>query len=76
MTLYEQVLTEVREFLPPNENVERFVARQCQSHLQVDPEALSVAHIPRLAWWIGISAGLLIPQERALILRQRIEALH
>lgn len=76
MALYKQILTEVRQFLPPQEDVEGFVTRQCRSHLQVEPEALSPSDLPILAWWIGISASLLIPKEQALLLRQKVERLH
>ncbi len=75
MELYEQVINEVRPFLPRSEDVGRFVERQCRSHLNIEPAALSAAHLPELARWISISIGLLIPKEKALLLRQNIERL-
>jgi hypothetical protein len=75
MNLYEQVVALAQQYLPQSEDANHIVNRQCRSHLQIDPNALSAADIPGLARWVGISAGLLIPKEEALSLRQKIEAL-
>ena len=75
MNLYEQVVALVQLHLPQSEDANQLVNRQCQSHLQIDPNALSAADIPGLARWVGVSASLLIPKEDALILRQKIEDL-
>jgi len=75
MNLYERVVAEVQQVLPKDQDAGNFVARQCSSHLNIDPGVLDAAHIPELARWIGISASLLIPKEQALALRQKIENL-
>jgi len=75
MELYEQVINEVRPFLPRREDVGRFVESQCRSHLNIEPAELNAGHLPELARWISISIGLLIPREKALLLREKIEKL-
>ena len=75
MNLYERVVAEVQPVLPKDQDAGAFVARQCSSHLNVEPGALSAAHISELARWIGVSASLLIPKEQALALGQRVAAL-
>ena len=75
MAIYDKVINEVGHFLPPGEDVTRFISRQCKSHLNVEPEAVTTANLPELARWIGISASLLIPQEKATELRQKIESI-
>ena len=75
MELYDQVLNEVRQFLPRGEDVGRFVERQCRLHLKIEPSALRADHLPELARWISVSIGLLIPKEKAALLRQNIERL-
>jgi hypothetical protein len=75
MNLYERVVAELQQVLPKSEDPGQFVDRQCRSHLQIEPGALSAAHIPELARWIGVSTSLIVPKEQALILRQKIESL-
>jgi hypothetical protein len=76
MNLYEQVVAEVQQVLPKGQDAGNFVARQCSSHLNVEPSALSVSQISELARWIGVSASLLIPKDQALALGQKIAGLH
>ena len=75
MNLYERVVAEVQQVLPKDQDAGKFVARQCTSHLNVDPGALSTSHLPELARWIGVSASLLIPRDQALALGQKIAGL-
>lgn len=73
MTLYEKVLEISRPFL--GRQTEQFVRRQCQSHLRISPRELTKEHLPRLSYWMMISASLVISQDQADELEQDILAL-
>lgn len=71
--LYERVLTEVRPFL--GGQAEPFINRQCKLHLNIPIEGLSREHLPDLAWWVRVSASLVIPKDKAETLAAKILAL-
>jgi hypothetical protein len=54
---------------------EKFVARQCQQHVKVDPDQLSRSHLPELARWMEISGGMIMDKAKAKELAARIQAL-
>lgn len=72
-TMYERVLEEIRPFL--GAQAEQFLLRQCEGHLRIQPTDLAVKHLPRLSYWVMISASLIIPQEKAELLEKKIMAL-
>lgn len=51
---------------------EKFLERQCRVHLKVEPGSLSSSQIADLAKWVGISAGLILPRDKADALKQEI----
>jgi hypothetical protein len=68
--LYERLLAEVRPFLAGQS--ESFINRQCRLHLNIPVELLSREHLPDLAWWVRVSASLVISKDRAEILAAKI----
>jgi hypothetical protein len=70
MLLYQRVLEEIRPYLGAQS--EQFLLRQCEGHLRVSPENLALKHLPRLSYWVMISATLVIPKEKAEILEKKI----
>lgn len=73
MKLYELILNEARPFF--GDQADQFVNRQCILHLNISKEALTKEHLPKLAWWIRISAALVISRDKAEILSKKILAL-
>ena len=73
MDLYERVLVVARPYL--GKNTERFIARQCRHHLNVEPNELSVQHLDELARWCYISSTLVIDEAKAQEFGQKIKAL-
>ncbi len=70
MGLYEQTVTIAKPYL--GVAAERFMARQCNAHLNVAPENLTKAHLDDLARWVEISAKLLIDEAKAREFRGKI----
>ena len=70
MTLYEQVLAAVRPFLA--DQTEPFITRQCKLHLNIPVESLTKADLAKLAWWVKISASLVISKDKSESLAQKI----
>jgi len=70
MNLYESVLAEMKPYL--GKRAEAFLERQCKSHLKITPQELVTDQIAELARWIKISASLIISQEDAEVLYQKI----
>ena len=68
--LYERVLTEVRPFLAGQ--AEPFLSRQCKLHLNIPVESLSKEHLPDLAWWVRVSASLVLSKDKADALAAKI----
>jgi len=73
MTLYEEILEESQPFL--GRQTEQFVRRQCQGHLHIAPRELTKEHLPRLSYWMMLSASLIMSEEQAKELEQKILAL-
>ncbi len=54
----------------------KFMQRQTSAHMNgLDFEAIEKQHLPELAKWVNISAGLLIGKEKAKTLADKIAAL-
>lgn len=70
MNLYQQIVELSRPYL--GIVTEKFIARQCNSHLKVEPESLSAANLSELARWIEISGKLVMPEAKAVELKQKI----
>jgi hypothetical protein len=51
---------------------QRFIDRQCRAHLKVEPQVVNRAHLPELARWVGISAGIILSQDQAEAFKQEI----
>ena len=73
MSLYTQVLDEARPFLAGA--TESIVSRQCEAHLNIEPQALTKEQLDDLAKWVGISAALIIPKDKAQMLSQKVAEL-
>ena len=73
MLLFERVLEEVRLYM--GDQAEPFITRQCSVHLTIPKESLTKADLPKLAWWVKVSASLVISKDKAEKLAERILAL-
>ena len=70
-TLSEAVLAESIKYLGPA--AKKFLDRQTKHHLEgVEFDSLSRQHIPELANWVNISAGLIIDKNKAAELSEKI----
>ena len=56
-TLYDRVVQVCEEYLGPAG--ERFVRRQIDTHLDIEPEELQPKHLSKLAKWIALAFALL-----------------
>jgi hypothetical protein len=70
MSLYEKVLDTAKPFL--GWRTEIFIRRQCERHLNIAPEDLGKEHIPQLAYWVSMSAALIISRQQVDLLEQKI----
>lgn len=70
MLLYERILEEIRPYLGGQS--EQFLLRQCEGHLRIHPRDLAAKHLTRLAYWVMISASLIIPEDKAELLEKKI----
>ena len=59
---YHRVIAAVQPFL--GAHTEQFVRRQC-THIKISPEKLAPEHVELLAWWMKVSAKLVMPREKA-----------
>lgn len=73
MSLFDDVKGVVSKYL--GGQAERFIERQCKAHLNINPQDLTKGNLNDLAKWIGISAGLLLPKEKAEALKNEIISL-
>ncbi len=70
----EMVLKLTTEYIGPSSKP--FLERQTRSHMGgLDFNNLERAHLPDLAKWVGVSAGLLIGNDKAKDLADRIAKL-
>ena len=72
MQLYEKVLAETRLFLA--DQSEPFLHRQCK-HLRISLDALTSQDLPKLAYWVRVSASLVMSQDKADLLAEKISSL-
>lgn len=70
MSLFEQVVAEVKPFLGDRSN--RFVRIQCENHLHIAPEKLSKDLLPQLSYWMMLSASLILSRDQAEDLEEKI----
>ncbi|MBI9051069.1 MAG: hypothetical protein JEZ00_16730 [Anaerolineaceae bacterium] len=73
MSLYENVLAEMKPYL--GKRAEAFLERQCKSHLKISSQELTADQITELARWVKISASLILSEEDAEVLYQKIISL-
>jgi hypothetical protein len=71
--MYENIIKIAKPYLGPA--AESFIARQCKSHLRIEPTALSKSDVKELAKWVGIGAGLIMDGAKAGELSGKIAAL-
>jgi len=71
--LLKKVIEITQEYLGPAS--ERFIRRQITGHLKTTPESLSSEHLEELANWVYISAKLIIEEEKAKELSEKIRVL-
>jgi hypothetical protein len=73
MTLYDEVLGVAIRYLGPT--AARFVDRQLNGHLDIEPHQLSGYHLEELANWCYTSGKLIMRDERAREFSDKIRAL-
>jgi len=71
--LSDKVLSLSAPYLGPA--AKQFLERQCSAHLSTSFDGLSAEHLPELAKWINISAGLIIDKAKAEELANKVLAL-
>jgi hypothetical protein len=52
-----------------------FLERQCKFHLKVDLKNIDKSHLAELAKWCQVSGGLIIGNEKAKILKEKVLSL-
>ena len=73
MTMYDEALRVCKDYMGPT--AARFLDRQINSHLGIEPHQLSGYHIEELANWCYTSGKLLMREERAKEFSQKVRAL-
>ncbi|HEY2821025.1 MAG TPA: hypothetical protein VGJ06_08295 [Candidatus Acidoferrum sp.] len=68
--LSDKVIAVSKPYLGPA--TESFIARQCQSHLKVDPSALSAINLKALSEWVERSGSLVMDPAKATELAKKI----
>lgn len=68
--LSDKVIAASKPYLGPA--TESFIARQCQSHLKVDPSALAVTNLKALSEWVERSGALVMDPAKATELAKKI----
>jgi hypothetical protein len=71
--MYEKALALCKPYLGPA--AESFIARQCKSHLKIEPALLAASHLVELAKWMGIGAALVMDAAKAAELSKKMAAL-
>ena len=72
--LSEKVLKEATVYLGPASKM--FLERQTKSHLAgLEFDNLEKQHLPELGRWVELSAGMLIPKEKAKELADKIRTM-
>jgi hypothetical protein len=70
MNVLDKVTTLSRPFLGPA--ADQFIARQCKTHLKIEPADLLMSQLSDLAKRVEISAGLIMDPSKAKALAQKI----
>ena len=73
MTLYDDVINVAKPFLGPA--TERFVNRQINGHLDIETYQLTSQHLEELARWCYVSGKLVISDEKAKGLSDKVKSL-
>jgi hypothetical protein len=68
--LSDKVIAASKPYLGPA--TESFIARQCQSHLKVDPATLTVINLKALSEWVERSGALVMDPAKATELAKKI----
>lgn len=71
--LSDKVIAASKPYLGPA--TESFIARQCQSHLKVDPSALTAINLKALSEWVERSGALVMDPAKATELAKKIALL-
>ncbi len=71
MSVYDNVVSICKPYLGPA--TEKFLARQCGTHLKIEPQQLSSQHLADLAKWTEVSAGLVMDKGKAVELAGKIK---
>ena len=71
--LSDKVIAASKPYLGPA--TESFIARQCQSHLKVDPSALTAINLKALSEWVERSGVLVMDPAKATELAKKIALL-
>jgi hypothetical protein len=74
MTTFERVLAIGKPYLGPA--AENFIARQCKSHLKVEPQGLTASHVRDLAKWMELGAGLIMDPAKAAEMGKKVAAIN
>ena len=73
MSLYDDIIEVARPFLGPA--TERFISRQITGHLRIAESQLTPEHLDELAKWCHVSGKLVISDERAQELSDKVKSL-
>ena len=70
----QKVLKIAEEYMGPN--AEKFLERQTQGHMDSQPfELIEPFHLEKLAFWVNVSAKLMIGKDKAAEFARRINEL-
>lgn len=72
MSLYHQIVDLSVPYFGTRADTERFLARQCKGHLNVDPERLGPHDLWNLAKWVEIPGDLVLKRGQAGELKDKI----
>ena len=73
MSLYEDVVEVAKRYLGPA--AERFVSRQISGHLKMEESQLSAQDLEELAKWCYISGKLIMDDDEAREVSNKVQAL-
>jgi hypothetical protein len=73
VSLYDDVIEVVKPYMGPAS--ERFVSRQITGHLSIEESQLTRKHLEELAKWCYVSGKLIISEDRARELSDKVKAL-
>ncbi len=72
--LSDKVIAASKPYLGPATEIVQY-ARQCQSHLKVDPSALTAINLKALSEWVERSGALVMDPAKATELAKKIALL-